>query len=228
MKAFTLLGLASLSGIASANLITNGGFEVNTVNTGVLRFWGDTADSWTKVLTTPDMWDNAGVQGNAPGDSGYMTGVTAFGGTKWAAIGTEYYMWGNNKWARYSEGIESSAMNLSSGQLYDASAMIIYDSTNSSGWNNPGIVTVRLKGTGPSFIVGTFTPNTMANTWEARSVQFTVPTTGTYTLILSTESGPNAYVGIDDVGCAPVPEPATITGLAVAAGALIRRRNHLR
>ncbi|MBV6457968.1 MAG: hypothetical protein HONBIEJF_01089 [Fimbriimonadaceae bacterium] len=217
-----IAGAASIS--AHANLVANGGFEVNTVNTGVLRYWGDTADSWTKVLTTPDMWDNAGVQGNLPGDSGYMTGVTAFGGTKWAGIGTYSYMWGNNNWARYKEGIESSSMSLSAGQLYDASAMILYDSTNSSGWNNPGIITIRLKGTGPSFVVGTFAPNTLPKTWQARSLQFTVPTTGMYSLIMSMESGPDAYVGIDDVGCAPVPEPATVAALGAGLATLLRKR----
>ncbi|MFW5697955.1 MAG: hypothetical protein ACOCX1_05310 [Fimbriimonadaceae bacterium] len=33
------------------------------------------------------MWGNSGVDGSSPGSSTYMTNITAFEGTKWAALG---------------------------------------------------------------------------------------------------------------------------------------------
>ncbi|MCB8932797.1 MAG: PEP-CTERM sorting domain-containing protein [Chthonomonadaceae bacterium] len=218
MKKLTLAFVAcSATMTASANLIPNGGFEVNTTFPG--DFSGDVADGWSILSITPEVWDNTGTDGLAPGSSGYMPHVTAYEGSNWAALAAN---------STLQEGIGSPTMALGPG-LYDLSLAMIYDAHNPSPYTNPGALDVFLKkGAGGYVYQGTLAANTGADQWEVRSLQLSITSADTYSIGLYVQTGPNVYLGIDDVNlvASPVPEPFTmgLAGLAFAAAARRRLR----
>jgi len=219
---------ASLFGLcftaAHANLIQNGGFEVNT-NPGANNGIDDTADGWTKFTefsanSSPDVWDNNGVNGLPPGTSGYFSGFQAYGGTKFASIA------GSPAQNNYVEGIESSFFNLAANTTYILSAAYAYSGSAPSGYNNAAPITARLRMVSfPSAVLTLLPANSLANTWQTSTYQFQVANAGVYSLILSAEGPVNNYLGVDDVALNPVPEPTTLSVLALGAlGALRRKR----
>lgn len=221
VRKFAVLTMAAaLMCSASANLISNGGFEVNTTFPG--GFGGDTADGWTNINpgTTPDVWDNGGVDGLAPGYSGYMPHVLASEGTNWASLV------GDVGW---NEAIGSSYMSLGVG-LYTLSLDMIYDAHNPGGYTGPGLIEVYLDQNGGGYsLVGVMAANTVADTWQSRSLVIGIVAADSYSIGLRAVEAPGrSYVGIDDVNLVanPVPEPFTmgLAGLALAAAAKRRLR----
>lgn len=210
--------------VAHANLIQNGGFEVNTnagpTNNGI----NDTADFWTNFTdfsanSSPDVWDNNGNNGLTPGTSGFFTGFQAFAGTKFASIA------GNPSFNNYIEGIESSAFTLTANTTYILSAVYGYSGSAPGGYNNPAPLTARLRMVSfPSAVLTLLPANSLADTWQSASYQFQVTTSGTYSLILSAEGPVNNYIGVDEVAINPVPEPATLAVFALGSFLVLRRK----
>jgi hypothetical protein len=211
--------------------IPNGGFELNTVNTGSGGYYfGDVADGWTKFdgvyfNPTPDMFDNNGVGGELPGSFTAFIGTAAYQGTKFAAVGG----WATDpNLPGFSEGIASTPVPLAANQTYTLQLAMMHDSTNSVSYNFPSPLTVRLRqgGSGPGTIVGLMSANTLPKTWQLRTLNFQVPTAGLYEIVLSNESvSIGSYLGIDAVELV-VPEPgglATALGM-IALGQARRRR----
>jgi len=209
-----VLSLAVLSTASYGNLISNGGFEANTVYPGP-TLGGDPADGWAIESITPDVWDNGGVDGIAPGTFGYFPHVTAYEGTNWASLAG---------FSGVSEAMSATPVALSAGQ-YTFSAALIYDEHNPLGYVNPAGVDVYLKqGAGAYALAGILAANTGPDQWELRSLNIQITTSDTYTFMLAIRAVDPAYVGIDDVQFNPVPEPATMAALGLGAAALIRRR----
>lgn len=213
----SILGVAAFAGSAFANLIVDGGFEVNSSFPG--DFSGDTADAWFNLGggTTPDVWDNTGVDGLAPGFNGYMPHVTAFEGSNWASlVGTP----------GWNEAIGSTYIFLAPG-VYKLSLETIYDAHNPGGYTAPTALEILLaQGTGAHLSQGLLAQNTGPDQWELRSMLLTITAADMYSIgIRATDDGANqAYVGVDDVQLNAVPEPATIAALGLGAAMLRRRR----
>lgn len=223
MKATIALFVLGVGSLSHANLIANGGFESNTVNTGFTGYYGDVADGWSSFddvySGSPDMWDNNGVDGNLPGTSSYMSGVLASEGTKFAAMASDN--------SGFSEGVESTRFSLTAGTQYILSLDLLHDGFNGFNRHDPAELTVRLRqGNGPANVLGLLAANTVPSTWEARSLTFSVNQTDTYSLILSSETfdGRRPYLGVDNVNLEAVPEPGTMAALGLGLAAIARRR----
>lgn len=224
MRKLAFLAIAAALAVsASANLVPNGGFEVNTTFPGT--FGGDTADGWTNISpgTTPDVWDNTGTDGLAPGFAGgYFAHVLAAEGTNWASLVGE---------PGWHEAIGSSYMALGVG-LYAFSLEMIYDVHNPGGYTSPGAIEVYLDKAGGGYsLIGVLAPNTAADTWETRGMLIGIGVADVYSIGLrAVEAAPgtHSFVGIDDVqlNAVPVPEPFSmgLAGLALAAAARRRLR----
>lgn len=218
-----LLALALLPSATFANLVSNGGFETNTANTGFLNYFGDVPDDWSTYTdvyapATPDVWDNGGVDGNSPGTLSYMSGITAQEGKKWITLGTD-------KGGPFSEGLESSAFNLNAATKYTVSLWQLYETGNGFGRVNPAELTLKLRFGGATIVLGNLAENTASETWEKRSINFMVGTSGSYSLIVSNEDlTDKSYIGVDNVQLNVVPEPASFLALAAGLGLLARRR----
>lgn len=209
-----------VAGFANANLLSNGSFETNSDNGGA----DDRADTWTNFLDvcsfgSPDVWDNFGVDGLAPGFSGFFPHITAYDGSNFATIAS-------GSISGFAEGIESQAVALSTGTKYRISVAMAYDEHNPSGWVNPAPLTVRLRqGAGVSSVLTTMAANTVADTWETRSFDFTVSATDSYSIILSNEfMQVPSYYAIDAASLDIVPEPASLCVLGLGIVALAKRR----
>lgn len=213
----SILGVAALAGSAFANLIVDGGFEVNSSFPG--DFSGDTADAWFNLggSTTPDVWDNTGVDGLAPGAFGYMPHITAYEGSNWASLVGE---------PGWNEMIGSTYIALAPG-VYKLSLETIFDAHNPGGYTAPAALEIYLaQGTGAHLLQGALAPNTGSDQWELRSMILTITVADLYSIgIRATDDGANhAYIGVDDVQLNAVPEPATIAALGIGAAMLRRRR----
>ena len=208
---------------SQANLLQNGSFESNTV---IGNFGGidDAADQWTKFTdlsanSSPDVWDNNGVGGATPGTSGFWNGFSAFDGTKFATIA------GDPNQGPYVEGIESSAFNLTANTIYLLTARIAFDTDGPLGYNNAAPLRVRLRtGNLASTVLTDLGGNTIGDTWETRTYQFTAGTAGSYTMIFSEETTVKAYLALDDVSLVAVPEPMSLIALGAGIAGLLRSR----
>lgn len=207
--------------------IPNGGFELNTVNTGGGGFFfGDVADGWTKFdgiyfNPTPDMFDNNGIDGELPGSFTALIGTSAYEGTKFAGIGG----WSTDpNLPGFSEGIVSTPVLLTANHTYLLQLAMMHDSTNNVGYNSPTPLTVRLRqgGSGAGTVFGSMAANTLPKTWQLRTLSFQVGSTGLYEIVLSNESSIGSYLGIDDVRF--VPEPSSMVAVICVAGFAFARR----
>ncbi|MCB8932795.1 MAG: PEP-CTERM sorting domain-containing protein [Chthonomonadaceae bacterium] len=220
-KLAIMIAVSSAALPACANLITNGGFELNTVWAGGPN---DVADGWIALAGSPDVWDETGFDGLKTGTTGggYMPHVTAYEGSNWASIGSDAA-------TSFQEAIGSASMNLGPG-LYTLSLAMIYDAHNPLNYVNPGAVDILLKqGAGGYVYQGTLAANTGPDQWEVRSMQLNITANDTYSIGLQAALGAKTYLGVDDVNlvASPVPEPFTmgLAGLALATAARRRRRS---
>lgn len=225
--------LAACCAAPASAAIPNGGFELNTANTGASGYFGDVADHWTKFdglyfNPTPDLYDNNGVDGELPGSFTGFIGATAFEGTKFAALAG----WASDpNLPGFSEGIASTPVFLAAHQDYVLQLAMMHDSTNSVSYNSPSPLTVRVRqgGSGAGTVVGSMSANTLPKTWQSRTLTFQVGAAGLYEIVLSNESVSAAsYLGVDDVQLFPIPEPSgamlATAGLSCLGAWRCRRR----
>lgn len=228
VKAACIAIIALSIGDRSYAAIPNGGFEVNTVDSGPRDYLDDVANQWSKYNgvysnPTPDMFANDGVGGSVPGGFSLLRDVTAYEGNKFAGLGagmTEGTIPG------FSEGIASTPVLLTSGKTHILQLAMLYDTTNDFGYVSPAPLTVRLRqGAGAGIVIGSMAANAAPKTWQLRTLNFQVAATGQYEIVLSNESGPQSYLGVDDVRLVPEPTALSLTcGLSLLIASHRRRR----
>jgi hypothetical protein len=225
LSVFTIIFLIVLCGDARGNF-TNGSF------TGPTSTWSLTPPGWTPT-ETPDTVSTAGhpFGGSFYGIAFQPYGASRNGGTfAWAIAHEEPREAVSQALTGLSVGtpieISFEYTNLA---LYDSAGRVARDAFRFQNYENSGIWQVQVDGatiattpTMPPFS----TPGT--HTWSTFSTTF-IPTHSTHTITfaaLSTTSNGSGHVGmgIDGASAVPIPEPATLTLLALGGLALVRRR----
>jgi hypothetical protein len=204
--------LACLAAPASANLLTNPGFELGTlVNDGnatmTLNAGSTTITGWT-VTGDQLSWIQAGNP----------FGLTAQDGSRFLDL-TAYVT--GAPFGGVTQSIATAA-----GLQY---LLTFYIGSYTQRWGGPPVsIQASAAGTTQNFSV---TTASTASTWTPFSMTFIA--TGTTTSVTLTGSAGVEYIGLDNVsvdqvGGAAVPEPATygLFALGLATLALYRKRRH--
>lgn len=218
-KFLWLFGATMIAAVSHATLLSNGDFEINSFCPG--DFSGDPADDWSilgSLYATPDVWDNLGSQGLAPGYGGFMGHATAYQGTKWAGFGAQ---------TNFQEGIASKSVFLAAG-TYKLSLAMFHDSGDTS---RVGTIDVSVSQGGGSYVFqGLLAANTVDDQWQQRSMQFTLASSGTTSIgltasfLTSGTASDFSYMGIDEVGLNAVPEPTTLVTAGIFAAIGLRKK----
>lgn len=226
VKSTTLVGFVLLAAAGNA-FITNGSFESGSAYGGSPSIWvAGTPAPWTATSYTPDMYDNTGADGwGMAGIAAYdnmMSGVTACGGNRFIGFAASTGFGGIN------EAFGQNVSGLVPGQMYTISTCMITDVSAPAlafggPYNGYGHVDVYLN----SIYLGTFTNNTLAKTWQARSFSFFAPATSGFLKFEAQldNTSPvllNSYMGLDDLQV--VPEPASMIIVSSGVLALLRKR----
>jgi len=194
---------------ASANLITNPGFEDSSVAAGQ----GIMPVGWFATSGTPDTYSNDGSFGLAPSGFGNFPGVTSHGGNCWIA-----------GWSAIPESFMTSLTSpMSPGTVYTMSGWL-HQALRADLDNRGGYDVYFGNGFSASILAGHLgdTVSTGAG-WQSYSFSF-VPTAA-YDSIFFMPTGSSSYPGLDDVSLEAVPEPASIASMGLGLVALLRRRN---
>ncbi|MBS1708290.1 MAG: PEP-CTERM sorting domain-containing protein [Armatimonadetes bacterium] len=211
-----------VSGIASANLLLNGGFETGTVSG---NGFGSVPDPWIGTFSLADTYDDTGVTAMSKmegfGLPELMDGVTAFEGHRYLGAHTPYSGFSPDGFA------QELASPMTIGQSYTVSAHMLADNRGAFGgvFSNLGAIDVSGILAGARTFLGRLEANSVGLTWEQRSVSFVADQEYTYLEFKGSEDSPSSYIGVDAVELAAVPEPGTLAAMGAGLLALARRRS---
>ena len=199
LQAVLVMASLAAGGLAHANLLTNGSFELGTFipdpnDTQTFTAGATTMTGWTTVgnfvsrigATNPFLL--SAQDGSFFLDlTGYHTG-TPFGGVTQTVATTP-------------------------GQQYELS---FYLGSYTARWGGPPVsILASAGGTSQTF---TDSASTRSSTWTRETLAFTA--TGSSTLITLTGAAGVQYIGLDNVSLNPVPEPSTWVMLLIGVAGL--------
>ena len=197
-----------LTGVAHANLLSNGSFEsggfVNQGNDTMSLAAGSPVISGWTVVTDTTAWIGAtNPFGLSASDGSFFLDLT-----------------------NYQAGAPFAGMSQVIATTPGATYALSFDLGSSTFWGRPDAITASAAGTSATFTSPLTGTN---NDWQHVSMPFTASSSLT-TVLLQGVTGLN-YIGLDNasvdfVSAAAVPEPATLAllGLAFAGMSLARRR----
>jgi hypothetical protein len=217
LKMLAAAALMATTGLASANLLTNGDFELGTIPAPRAIDGGTTlpvgatdVTGWTVITSTVDWLQTNTLSNNAM--------------TAWqldAQSGDRFLdLTGLNATAPYG-GVQQTFAT-TPGTVYDVTFWL--GSTNTSLLSN-GTPSALVSVANTTITAAVSVADTL-NKWEPKAFQFTA-SSATSTLSFVGASGFN-YIGLDNVSVTAVPEPGTIAlmlaGLAAVGSVAARRR----
>ncbi len=206
--------------VSSATLLSNGSFEQ-----ALVPGWSN----WGSDFTYMNVYNNTGSNGfSPPGSYGNFTGVVAQDGDQFVAG------LGSTSQSGFISQLLSTP--LTAGQRYSVSGYL--HQAIRSDLDHPGTFAVYLSSGisdfSTNFKVGSFAP-TVSSTegWVYRVFEFDAPVNASAmpAIHFVSELAPNwnnSYVGLDNVKLESVPEPASMALLAIAGGAVLRKRKRNR
>ena len=220
VKTAVAVAAVSVAGLASANVLVNGSFELGTIPNPRLSDGGTTlpigstaVTGWTVIDATVDWLQTNTVSSNAftawelsPQEGNRFMDLTGLSSGPYG-------------------GVQQSFPTIV-GLQYDISFWL--GSTNTALLNTGQATTLLAVGTAPILTATTLFDPTPAgkNKWEQRTGSF-VATGTTSTLSFTGVSGFN-YIGLDNVVVTAIPEPGTVAlmlaGLAAVGSIAARRR----
>lgn len=208
-----ILLVLSFATSSNADLLVNGSFEapagLQPGNQGVMP------PDWYATYESPDLYSSDGSFALPPDINGNFTGVTAFDGLGWVAGGG---------WPLFESFAQQLQTSLTPGADYKLEAYLIQ--AKRSDLDNPGGYDILLNASNElagAVQIATFAATTDSDEWEFRDASFTAPANAdVLPWIIFRPSGNYSYSGMDKLSL--VPEPATLSLLALGGVALIRRR----
>lgn len=228
MNKFRLTLTATLAATCAASqaFVTNGSFETGLAYPGGPNiFTAGTPAPWVATSLTPDMYDNTGADGwNLAGVPAYQN---MFANTL-ACQGHRFIGFAVSTTLGFYEAFGQNVSGLNQGSTYTLKACLITDThaqIPQFGGPYGGFGTVGVYFNNAQ--IGTFSANTQALTWQQRSFSFVAPAAAGF-LEFRAQTNPfdpvlqGSYMGID--GIEAVPEPATVSVLAIGIVTLLRKR----
>lgn len=223
---FTSLTLVLAACASSQAFIANGSFETGLAYPGGPNiFSAGTPAPWVATTFTPDMYDNTGADGwglaGIPAYQNMFAGVAACKGNRFIGFGASVTF-------SFQEAFGQSVSGLTVNQSYTISSCMITDTHASiPQYGGPYSGFGQVDAYFNNVLIGTFSPNTTALTWQARSFSFVAPASSGF-LEFRAAINPfdpvlqGSYMGLDDIQV--VPEPGSVAALAIGAAAVIVRR----
>ena len=222
------LGLLVASSASSFAFIVNGSFETGVAYSGGPNiFSAGTPAPWVATVFTPDMYDNTSVDGwGIAGIGPYnnmMSGVVAAHGHRFIGFGASAPM-------GFGEAFGQAVSGLTVNNQYTITASMITDPTTPGNqqyggpYDGYGTVDAYFN----SAYIGTFSQNTLAKTWQTRSITFTAGAAAGFLeframIDTSTPGLKSSYMGLDNIQT--VPEPASMAVLGLGLMTLLRKRS---
>lgn len=212
MRTRTTLGFLAILGFTSvqANLLTNGGFEINTAAGNMDNMsnatWNATVGNSTAYggSNELDLYDASAAYGPTPCEGLWKAAMHSQAGTALTDAFTLEF---------------SSALTV--GNTYKLSFCAVANDDFSSG---PGALDLGISTTAGTFGTGVYsTAVATGTTWTLYSTTFVASIAATH-LSVETAVGNSGWSHVDDFKVEVVPEPATMAALGVGALGLLRRR----
>lgn len=203
----------ALTCTARANLIANADFEtVPGANNGE----GLLPSGWIQFNATADTFSNDGSYGLSPSFGNRFDNVVAQSGIRWVA--------GNSlEPEEFGQVLNTPLVD---GELYRVGAWIHRSSRSDLPDDGTFVVTLRNE-TDTIRVLGAF-ESTNTYGWQYREFAFAAPSNSATLNILGfspLSAGPSgAYMGLDNVHLAAVPEPSSVMVLAALGLVFLRRR----
>lgn len=228
MKSLRTFAFASLAAsfAASHAVVLNGSFETGTAYTGGPNIFSPgTPSPWVATSFTPDMYDNTSADGwglaGIPAYQNMFANTLAYQGHRFIGFAVSTMLGFYESFGQTISGLnQGSSYTMQAGLITDTHAQILQYGGPYSGFGTVGVYFNNA-------LMGTFSANTQALTWEARSFTFLAPASSGF-LEFRAEVNPNdpvmqgSYMGID--GIEVVPEPMSVSVLALGIFAVLCRR----